>query len=49
MNLSERQAEIAELVREQGFQSVDDLAGRFDVSTQTIRRDLNTLCDYGLA
>lgn len=49
MELSERQAEIAELVREQGFQSVDRLAGRFDVSTQTIRRDLNTLCDYGLA
>lgn len=49
MDLSERQAEIAELVHEHGFLSVDILSERFDVTTQTIRRDLNTLCDYGLA
>jgi len=49
MDLSERQAKIAELVREHGFQSVDVLSERFDVTTQTIRRDLNTLCDHGLA
>ncbi|PLX41509.1 MAG: DeoR family transcriptional regulator [Hyphomicrobiales bacterium] len=49
MNLSERQAKIADLVRENGFLSVDALSGRFDVSTQTIRRDLNILCNFGLA
>lgn len=49
MELTDRQTEIVELVREQGFVSVDALSDRFDVSTQTIRRDLNTLCDHGLA
>ena len=49
MNLSERQAKIADLVRENGFLSVETLSDRFDVSTQTIRRDLNILCNYGLA
>ena len=49
MNLSERQTEIAELIRENGFLSVDALSTRFSVTTQTIRRDLATLCDMGLA
>jgi DeoR family glycerol-3-phosphate regulon repressor len=48
MELSQRQAEIAELVRESGFLSVDGLAERFAVTTQTIRRDLTGLCDLGL-
>lgn len=49
MDLSERQAEIADLVREHGFLTVDTLSERFDVTTQTIRRDLTTLCDHGIA
>ena len=49
VELSDRQAEIAQLVREHDFLSVDDLSERFDVTTQTIRRDLATLCDQGLA
>lgn len=49
MDLSERQAEIAELVRENGFLTVDVLSERFDVTTRTIRRDLNALCDHGMA
>ncbi len=49
MDLSERQAEIADLVREHGFLSVDALSDRFEVTSQTIRRDLNTLCDHGVA
>ncbi len=48
MDLSERQAEITELVREHGFLTVGALSERFDVTTQTIRRDLNILCDRGL-
>ncbi|MFQ5466919.1 MAG: DeoR/GlpR family DNA-binding transcription regulator, partial [Kiloniellaceae bacterium] len=49
MDLSERQAEIADLVREHEFLTVKALSERFDVTTQTIRRDLSTLCDHGLA
>ena len=44
----ERARAILALVTEKGFQSVDDLATRFGVSTQTIRRDVNSLCDRGL-
>ena len=43
-----RQAEIVTLAREAGRVSVDDLAGRFAVTPQTIRRDLNELCDGGV-
>jgi len=46
--LSERQSEIAELVRTTGFAGIDELADRFSVSTQTIRKDVNGLCDKGL-
>lgn len=46
--LSERQSEIAELVRANGFAGIDELAERFSVSTQTIRKDVNGLCDKGL-
>jgi DeoR family glycerol-3-phosphate regulon repressor len=46
--LSERQVQIAELVREEGFQTVEMLARKFGLTTQTIRRDLNTLCDHSL-
>lgn len=40
---------IHELLQSNGFLAVDDLANRFEVTTQTIRRDLNGLCDLGLA
>ncbi|MCP5367918.1 MAG: DeoR/GlpR transcriptional regulator [Hyphomicrobiales bacterium] len=49
MELSERQVQIAELVRVSEFLGVEELAARFNVTTQTIRRDLNALCDHGLA
>jgi len=45
---TERQAEIAERVRQSGFQSVADLARHFGVTTQTIRRDINELSDAGV-
>ena len=48
-NLSQRQIEITELLRKEGFLAVEALAEKYDLSTQTIRRDLNTLCDHGLA
>lgn len=42
-----RQAEIVGLARELGRVLVDDLATRFAVTPQTIRRDLNDLCESG--
>jgi DeoR family glycerol-3-phosphate regulon repressor len=49
MHLSERQAQIADMVRQADFIRVEDLARLFTVTTQTIRRDLNLLCARGLA
>jgi DeoR family transcriptional regulator, glycerol-3-phosphate regulon repressor len=43
--LTSRQTEIVGLARLQGRVSVDDLAVRFEVTPQTIRRDLNDLCE----
>lgn len=43
--LSHRQQHILLLARQTGNVSVDDLASRFDVTPQTIRKDLNELCD----
>ena len=43
--LSPRQHQILTLARATGTVQVDDLAGRFDVTPQTIRKDLNELCD----
>jgi DeoR family glycerol-3-phosphate regulon repressor len=43
--LSHRQSEILNIARAFGRVMVDDLAKRFEVSAQTIRKDLNDLCD----
>lgn len=40
-----RQVEILNIAREKGRVNVDDLAGLFSVTPQTIRKDLNELCD----
>ena len=45
MKASERHQKIIELVKSQGYVSTDDLVEMFDVSPQTIRRDLNELAD----
>ncbi|MCM2395840.1 DeoR/GlpR family DNA-binding transcription regulator [Rhizobium sp. S95] len=45
MLLTPRQAEIVALAKEQGRVLVDELATRFSVTPQTIRKDLNDLCD----
>ncbi|WP_291315487.1 DeoR/GlpR family transcriptional regulator [Desulfuromonas sp.] len=46
--LSQRQKQIVEMVRQQGFAAVEALAQNFDVTPQTIRRDINELCSQGL-
>ncbi len=46
--LNQRQRRILELVPRQGFVSIEALAKHFRVSAQTIRRDINDLCDRAL-
>lgn len=46
--LNARQEEMLKLVRQRGFVSVEALAQHFDVTAQTIRRDINEMCRSGL-
>ena len=45
---NQRQREILELVQSHGFVSSDELARTFHVTPQTVRRDINQLCEEGL-
>ena len=45
MRSEDRHAQIVELAKVRGRVLVDELAAHFDVSAQTIRKDLNDLCD----
>ena len=47
-HMNQRQQEILSLVRQQGFVSIETLAQHFNVTPQTIRRDINALCDQQL-
>lgn len=47
MSLSFRQSDILEIAKRNGRVAVDDLAAHFDVTVQTIRRDLSELSDLG--
>ena len=44
-----RQQQILDIARSAGRVTVDDLATRFEVTPQTIRKDLNELCEIGRA
>ena len=44
---SERQVQIIKTVTETGFSAIEALSEHFNVSTQTIRRDVNALCELG--
>ncbi|MDP6885158.1 MAG: DeoR family transcriptional regulator, partial [Rhodospirillales bacterium] len=48
MALNRRQQDIMELARRQGFVAIDDLAQGFQVTPQTVRRDINQLCELSL-
>jgi len=48
-NLSLRQKRIIDLIQHQEYCTIDALSSHFNVTTQTIRRDINKLCSYGLA
>lgn len=47
-DLTSRQREIVELVRQQGFVAIEALARSFNITPQTVRRDINALCEYGV-
>lgn len=47
MSLSFRQSDILNIAKQDGRVTVDALAARFDVTVQTIRRDLSELADMG--
>ncbi len=46
--MNKRQGEILKMVQRQGFVSIEALAQSFNVTPQTIRRDINELCDQQL-
>lgn len=48
MYLPQRHSEILHMAKEHGRVLVDDLAVHFNVTPQTIRKDLNDLCDQRL-
>lgn len=49
LEISPRQARIRELISDGAFLTVEELAQCLSVAPQTIRRDVNALCDLGLA
>ncbi|MDW3681129.1 DeoR/GlpR family DNA-binding transcription regulator [Cupriavidus sp. CV2] len=48
MTLNPRQTALLEEVRSQGFASIDELARKFGVTLQTVRRDVNLLAEGGM-
>lgn len=47
-SFNQRQLEVLQLVRREGYASIENLAEHFQVTPQTIRRDINDLCEQGL-
>lgn len=46
-SIEQRRVAITELIQQDGFAAIDTLAERFGVTPQTIRRDINALCEQG--
>ncbi len=49
ITLNERQEHILKQLRDVGHVEVESLARQFEITTQTVRRDLSELCERGLA
>ena len=47
MTSAARRERILELIKSQGYTSIDDLVARFELTPQTLRGDLNRLADEG--
>lgn len=48
MNLTERQTRILEWAKNEEHVEVDDIAAQFNVTPQTVRKDINRLCELGV-
>ncbi|MER2528782.1 MAG: DeoR/GlpR family transcriptional regulator [Candidatus Competibacter denitrificans] len=48
MNLNQRQQQILQCARQLGSVAIEGLAAQLKVTPQTIRRDINSLCESGL-
>ncbi len=48
MVLKQRQQQVFQWIQREGYATVEALAEQFCVTPQTMRRDINTLCDQGL-
>jgi DeoR family glycerol-3-phosphate regulon repressor len=48
MNLNQRQQQILERARQMGSVAIESLAEQLNVTPQTIRRDINLLCESGV-
>lgn len=48
MTLNPRQTALLEEVRSQGYASIEELARKFGVTLQTVRRDVNLLAENGM-
>jgi DeoR family glycerol-3-phosphate regulon repressor len=46
--LNPRQQTLVQLARESGYVTVDELVERLEVTHQTVRRDINLLCEEGI-
>lgn len=46
--LNPRQQMLVQLARERGYVTVEELVERLEVTHQTVRRDINYLCDAGI-
>ena len=49
MQLKKRQTEILKIINLEKSVKVDELASSYQVTEQSIRRDLNEICSRGLA
>ena len=47
-NLSPRHLEIIEMAKRNGFLATEELSRTLGVTVQTIRRDINELCELGM-
>ncbi|MEM7222016.1 MAG: DeoR family transcriptional regulator [Pseudomonadota bacterium] len=48
LDIQARQTQILELVRRRGYASIEAMSSHFEVSSQTIRRDIKQLSDHDL-
>lgn len=48
MKLNKRQQQILQFINSRKFLTIEELAKQFSVASQTIRRDITELCDFGL-